>query len=549
MEGSFSTAVGIEAVAELLVIATAVALFTKRVVRVPYTVALVLVGLAVGFSHLFHPIGLSTDVILLVFLPPLLFEGTTAMNLGTLREKWLEVALLALPLTFLSVGAVAWAAVHLLQVGWPVALLLGAILAPTDPVSVLAILRETGVSKKLAIVIDGESCFNDGLGVVLFLIVSRLVAGEDVGAGLAARVFLLEVAGGLAVGLVLGGFTHLLLRKIDDHLLEVMISVALAYGAYVLAHRLHVSGVMAVVAAGLIMGNYGRVLAMSPTSRIALTHFWEVMAFLANSLLFLLMGIAVQSAQLGTHAIPILGVWLALTASRMVLVLLVGLVLRACGRPMPLSWQLVIGWAGLRGSIPVALALGLTLPVTAGVSAESLLTVVFGVVGLSLVVQGLTVKPLIAKLGLAGMDPPARVYERLVGERTALAGAAQRLEALRAAGQIPLPLHVELRDRLERREGALSGQLQAHLQAHPELDRLRRLDTVRILLLAERAAAEQAFADGVIDHETLEHLTRDLDARIDDPALELAQVLPPAPDESRTGPVEEEDPERDVESI
>ena len=549
MEGSFSTAVGIEAVAELLVIATAVALFTKRVVRVPYTVALVLVGLAVGFSHLFHPIGLSTDVILLVFLPPLLFEGTTAMNLATLREKWLEVTLLALPVTFLSVGAVAWAAVHLLEVGWPVALLLGSILAPTDPVSVLAILRETGVSKKLAIVIDGESCFNDGLGVVLFLILSRLVGGEEVGPGLAAQLFLVEVAGGLAVGLILGGFTHVLLRKIDDHLLEVMISVALAYGSYVLAHRLHVSGVMAVVAAGLIMGNYGRVLAMSPTSRIALTHFWEVMAFLANSLLFLLMGIAVQSAELGTHAVQIVGVWLALCASRMVLLLLTGLALRVFGRSMPFSWQLVIGWAGLRGSIPVALALGLTLPTSAGVTSESMLTVVFGVVGLSLVVQGLTVKPLIAKLGLAGLDPPARVYERLVGERSALAGAAQRLEALRAAGQIPVPLHVELRDRLVRREGAIDERLQEHLRAHPELDRLRRLDTVRILLLAERAAAEQAFADGVIDHETLEHLTRDLDARIDDPTLELAQVLPPADEPAGVRRVEEEDPAQDVESI
>lgn len=530
MDGSFTTAIGIEVVAELLVIATAVALFTKRVVRVPYTVALVLVGLAVGFSHLFHPVGLSTDVILLVFLPPLLFEGTLAMDLGTLREKWLEVTLLALPVTFLSVGAVGWAAVGLLGVSWPLGLLLGAILAPTDPVSVLAILRETGVSKKLAIVIDGESCFNDGLGVVLFLILSQVVAGQDVSAGGAVKLFLVEVAGGLAVGLVLGVFTHLLLAKIDDHLLEVMISVALAYGSYVLAHRLHVSGVMAVVAAGLIMGNYGRVLSMSATSRLALGHFWEVAAFVANSLLFLLMGIAVESARLGEYALQVLGVWLALSGSRLVLVFLTGLALRLGGRRMPFSWQLVTGWAGLRGSIPVALALGLVLPESARGTQEALLTTVFGVVLLSLVVQGLSVKPLIRVLGLSGRDAPAHELERLVGERAALAGAEQRLTELCALGQVSLPLRLELRARQERREAELEERLSAHLAAHPELERVRREDTIRALLLAERVSAERAFSGGLIDQETFEHLARDLDARIDDPSRELAAVAaaPPA---------------------
>ncbi|MBX3465718.1 MAG: Na+/H+ antiporter [Planctomycetes bacterium] len=532
MDGAegFTTAVGVEVVAELLVIATAVALVTRRI-RIPYTVALVLVGLGVGFSHLLHPIGLSTDVILLVFLPPLLFEGTAAMDLATLRAKWLEVLVLALPVTLLCAGAVA-ATLHWgFGYPWLVALLVGAILSPTDPVSVLAILRETGVSKRLAHVVDGESCFNDGVGVVLFLILTRALGGDEVTAGGAVKLFTVEVAGGLAVGVVLGLGASLLLKQLDDHLLEVMISVALAYGTYVLAERLHVSGVIAVVAAGLIVGSWGREVAMSPTTRLALSHFWEVAAFIANSLLFLLVGIAVESARLGEFALTIAAVFVALTGARFVLVHLVGLVLARTGRELPPAWRHVIAWAGLRGSIPIALALGVVLPAGGGGPTQAeLLTVVFGVVLVSLLAQGLTVKPLIVRLGLAAHDPRERELERLAGERLALVAAGERLDELSRTGQLPPALERELRTEIDARAGELQAAIEAYLQAHPELSRSRRDDAVRALLLAERAALETAYGRGLLSQETLEALHAQVDV-----ALERADAVAfsrpaPAPD-------------------
>lgn len=514
---SFTTAVGVEVVAELLVIATAVALLCKKV-KVPYTVALVLVGLGVGFTHLVHPIGLSTDIILLVFLPPLLFEGTVAMDLATLREKWVEVLLLALPVTLACVFALGAGMHWALGFPWPVALLVGAILAPTDPVSVLAILRETGVSRRLSHIIDGESCFNDGVGVVVFLIISKVVAGgpgADVSLAGAVKLFGVEVLGGLAVGTVVGTATHLLLKQIDDHLVEVMISVALAYGSYLLADRLHVSGVMAVVAAGLVIGNWGRALSMSPTTRLALHHFWEVMAFIANSLLFLLMGIAVESARLGTFAWRILFVFVLLTVARAALVHATALALQALGRPMLPSWRHVIAWAGLRGSIPVALALGVVLPQDAGIKQDELLTLVFGVVLASLLVQGLTIKPLIRRLGLAQRDEAEAAFEQLVGKRVAVRAALARLHELERIGQLPPSLRDELERDLEGRNAELQREMHERLERDPKLARGRRDETVRALLLAEHSAVAAALQAGMISQETFEHLASEVAVGLD----------------------------------
>ncbi len=512
----FSTHIGVQVVVELLVAATAVAVMTKRI-KVPYTVALVIVGVLIGFSHLLHPIGLSYDVIFLIFLPPLLFEGTISMDLEILREKWREVFLFAFPVTLLSVCAVGSFAHYLLGYSWPVALLLGAIISPTDPISVLALFRELGVSKRLSTIVEGESCFNDGLGVVLFVILSKLVKQESMTAAQGIWVFFLEVAGGLAVGIVLGYTVYLILKKIDDHLIEVMLSVALAFGSYILADRLHFSGVMGVVASGLIMGNYGRVLSMSPGTRLVLSSFWEVMGFIANSLLFLMMGIAMESINLGHFAGKIMVIFIVILAARMLLVYAGSFLLRIIGHAIPAAWQHTIGWAGLRGSIPIALALGVALPAaTLGVpEREEFLTIIFGVVALSLVLQGLTIRPLLMRLGLIRKDDHEIQFERFAGRRMALHAAVARLEDMNAGGQVPSSIHQALKSALEKKALTLTESMSMHLERHPELAHTRKDDVERALALAERASLEDAFSSGFISEEVFSELRKEVDCRIE----------------------------------
>jgi len=409
---------------ELLLIASIVAI-GARYLRVPHTVALVVVGFIISFGRFFD-VTLSRDFILLAFLPPMLFEGAINMNLEEMRRRWAQVFLLAVPGTLITAAVVAAALVAVADLPFKFALLLAVMLAPTDPVSVLATMKEHGVSGGLRTLLEGESISNDALGIVLFTIALSYAFPEEPGRALgwagALREFGKEVAIGLAIGVATGYIVHRLMRLLEDHLVEITLSVTLAFGTYLLADRLGGSGVLAVVVGGLLIGNYGTYRAMSASSQAAMLEVWEVVAFLLNSALFLLIGLEFEVRNLGERATATATIVAAAA-------LLIGRALAVYGLLLPFGfgrtpaarkvsggWRHAIYWGGLRGSIPIALVLGLSAA-QRDLGGVDPVAVVFGAVMLSLVGQGITFAPLLGKLRLATDGGRAQARDPAQGPR------------------------------------------------------------------------------------------------------------------------------------
>ncbi|HZZ61044.1 MAG TPA: sodium:proton antiporter [Roseiarcus sp.] len=380
----------------LLGLAILVALAARRL-RLPYTVGLVLAGAALAGFRINAGLALTHDLIFDVVLPPLLFEAALNLHWKELRRDLVPVLALATIGVALCAGLVAWGLVHWLA--WPIepALAFGALIAATDPISVIALLREAGVTGRFRLLIESESLFNDGAATVLFTVVLVWAARDGAGGGVleAARILGESAGGGLLVGLVVGAAAVVVAGTSDDHLVETALTVLAAFGSFLLADHFHGSGVLATVAAGVVMGNLGVLtpksgfgLALSAQGRAFVLAFWEFAAFLANSLVFLLIGSAMASVEFSREGWQALAIAIGLAlAGRAAAVYPVCLAFARSRWAVPLKEQLLLWWGGLRGALALALALALPgdLPLR-----EDILIVAFAVVAFSVIVQGLT---------------------------------------------------------------------------------------------------------------------------------------------------------------
>ncbi|MGH2494357.1 MAG: cation:proton antiporter [Ktedonobacteraceae bacterium] len=401
----------------LLVITLAVALIS-RPLRLPYTLVLVVVGLLIGFSPLLPNLHLNPDVVLFLFLPALLFEGAWNVDIEQLTANWLLVFLFAVPGLLLSVLVVAALLHWALGLSWLLVLLLGAMISPTDPIAVLSLLRQLGLSDRLRTIVEGESLFNDGVGAAIYeLVLGFLLVSLGMNGATSEPSFWLVVLevlwlmlGGLALGLLAGWIVARLLALVDDHLIEITVTVGVAYGVYLLGIVLHTSGLLAVVGAGLVLGSYGRRTGMSERTRQAAHDVWEFLGYLANSLLFLLLGIQIGESNL-LHALAGTGLALAGVAigrAAMIYTLLPlhdalarwlarkkppepsSLLVRP--EPVPSRWRPILLFSGLRGALSIALVLSLptTLP-----GRDLLEDIVYGVVLVTLLGQGIGLRVLL----------------------------------------------------------------------------------------------------------------------------------------------------------
>lgn len=321
----------------------------------------------------------------------LLFAGALHVDLADLREFRMPIAVLALGGTALStalVGIASYYALGGLGLDVPLVhcLLFGALISPTDPIAVLGILKAAKAPKSLEVTITGESLFNDGVGVVFFLAILGVAAGGDVDAGDLARLFVEEAIGGVVFGLVVGYVGFRLLRTIDQYSVEILITLAMVLGGYVAAEALHVSAPIAAVAAGLLIGNHGRALAMSETTRDHLDTFWELIDEILNAVLFLLIGLEVVHLRLSSELVLAAAIMIPLVLAARWMSVAAPLAALPGFRRRARGALALLTWGGLRGGISVALALSLPN----GPERDIILVITYGVVVFSILIQGTT---------------------------------------------------------------------------------------------------------------------------------------------------------------
>ena len=499
-----------EALVLLLIIAAVVAVVARRV-GVPYTIGLVVVGLVLGLVTRVDAISLSSDLVFYVFLPILLFEAGFNLEARHLLTDWRRIVALSVPgvlVAFAITGAgVYWLGGTTLTV----ALLFAALIAATDPVSVVAVFRRLGVSDRLTTMIDAESLFNDGTAAVVFAIVlSAVVEGGGVTAAGAIGQFVWMTAGGLVVGLAIGFGASYLHGLLDDHLVEITLSTIVAYGSFLLGQWLGMSGVVACVAAAVVLGNFGKRRAMGPVTQVTMSTVWEYAAFVANSLIFLLIGLRMDLGTITDNVGLVLIGFAVVLAGRAVTVYGYGLASRLAGRKLPLRWQHVLVWGGLRGTI----ALALVLSVPASVSGRPRLQVLtFGVVLMSLVLQGLTMPALARRLGLVDVEGAAARSRKRAALLEGFVVAHEELDRLQESGSLPRIERRHLERTIEEQENVLLDGLEPESEEPAEGDEERLSERMGGLVAQRRRITALRHA-GVLADDDAEEITDEIDRRL-----------------------------------
>lgn len=388
----------------LLLIAAVVAMLSKRL-RLPYSAGLVAAGIALAAIPFAPRIVVTKDLIYTGLLPPLLFEAAYHIQWDRLRRNALVVAMLATVGVVISAGVTAAGMHFFAHWGWMAALIFGALIAATDPVSVIAIFREAEAHGRLLLLIEAESLLNDGTASVAFAVVVALAAGQSVTAGGVLWMLLKMIGGGVACGAAVGVGSLLLTGRTEDHLIEVTFTTVAAYGSFLLADSFGMSGVLATITAGLVMRNLSQLDGISPRGKEAVSNFWEYAAFISNSMVFLLIGTQQKNQHFLTiWVLTMIAVGVVLGA-RAVAVCSCGALFHWSSLRVSGKHQAALVWGGLRGALALALALGLPadLPLR-----NEIVTVSFGVVAFSIFIQGLTMRPFLRGIGEVPGKPARR---------------------------------------------------------------------------------------------------------------------------------------------
>ncbi len=507
----------------ILLLLAAATLVAARRVRLPFTIVLVLVGMALRQAEPLLPAALaealdfhiSPDLILYVFLPSLIFESALHLDARALRDNLSPVLALAVPGLLISTGVIAALVAAFTDVPFAAALVLGAILSATDPVAVIALFHQLGAPQRLTVLVEGESLFNDATAIVaakilLAVAIAGFVSAETLGG--AVIEFFLVFAGGIVVGTALAVLAGFVLGAVhENQAIEISILTTLAYLSFIVGEEIfHVSGVMATVAAGLTIGGWGR-SKVSPGVAGYIEHFWAYVAFVANALIFLLVGLAIDFSALLTHADVLLVAIGAMLVSRALVIY--GLVPAVGHLPgaeaVSRSYQTVMYWGGLRGAVALAVVLSLS----DFAWSEAFTAVVMGAVLFTLVVQGLTIEPLMRWLRL---DQPG-VSDRLARDEARVEAALKaiaRIPELGAGGLFSAPIARRLENERHADIASLRKDIAAMRSREVDASEAARMLWLRCLA-TERIAYYELFSRHHVDERAYRALDHRAAQRID----------------------------------
>lgn len=487
----------------LFVIATAVSIIARRL-DVPYTVALVAAGLGLGAIHAIQSPPLTRELMFVLVLPALLFDAAFDLNIEELRRDGVTLSALAVPGVIAAIVLIAVAlgpATRLLGASaaatplWPAALIFAALISATDPVAVVALFRALDAPRRLQVIVEGESLLNDGTAIIFFTMALGSVAGARLSVATLAN-FVYVVGAGVIVGGVLGAIAALGIRRLQEPTLEVMLTTIAAYGSFAAADSVGASGVIATVTAGVLCGTSVARSGLSVGARVVASTFWNYLAFALNSLVFLTIGLTVRIPTLLEQWRPILAAYVLVTLTRAV-VTIGAVAALPHGLRLSRQWTAILAWGGLRGALSMVLALSIpdSFP-----QHDLIVTVTFGVVILSILVQGITVKPALAWLGLSKASSHRVSY---AGLQTALLGAHSSLEDVQRTGNLIARDDAMWRTFTPEFDSRL-GQAEHDLTTVGEylgVAQLAASGARRILVRTERERILDAFRSGVIDAE------------------------------------------------
>ncbi|MGA7615893.1 MAG: cation:proton antiporter [Thermoanaerobaculia bacterium] len=501
----------------LFAVATVVALLARRL-KIPYTVALVVTGVVLGTLHAFEAPHLTQHLLYAVILPGLLFEAAFHLDFSDFWNNKLAIHSLAIVGVVATIFVIASllagisAATNLLApVPFSLGLVFGAVVAATDPIAVVGLFKSLGAPRRLRVLVEGESLLNDGTALVLFTLIVAAVSGGSLSPSGLALDFFRIVGLGVLIGSVTGLVVSTVIARVDDPMIEITLTTIAAYGSFLLAEHFHGSGVIATVSAGLVCGNFALRSGMSATTRIAVETFWEYLAFALNSFVFLLIGFSVPIQSLGEFWGAILIAYLVVTVSRGVVVYSIAALLRPTAEAIPWKWCAVMTWAGLRGALSMVVVLGLG----AGFPhRDTIVTITFGVVVLSILVQGLTMSPLLRALGVVTQSELHEEYETRRGRLMAVRAAREQIPRISRELALPAATVDHLQSDYEEQERKSEEQLAS---LHVEEQQLRDEEihaARRHLLLVQKEMLIEQFRRGLLGRSSYHSLMASLDARL-----------------------------------